>query len=180
LLGSRCRHRVAILGVASEVSRIANRTLTVDEADEFAGAAAVSLAGILVGGTVARSQTTSWARAARPPVADGSHYSVAFEMELDPSSYPGASRAAHFQEANQPFLSAMDGDEQFARTMQEFGVSFERTATGLAPRASPVGWTRHHAESPGVMQLVPRAQHTPGAIFWDELHPCGQGGYAIC
>jgi len=112
-------------------------------------------------------------------VPDGSFYSVAFETNLSSTSYPGLSRAAHFQEANEALLQAMEGDSGFAQSMQDMGVSLERTPTGLAPRQPPAGWTWHHAEQPGLMQLVPRAQHTPGSIFWDTLHPNGQGGYAI-
>jgi hypothetical protein len=112
-------------------------------------------------------------------VPDGSFYSVAFETNLSSTSYPGLSRAAHFQEANEALLQAMNGDSGFAQSMQDMGVSLERTPTGLAPRQPPAGWTWHHAEEPGLMQLVPRAQHTPVSIFWDTLHPNGQGGYAI-
>ena len=111
--------------------------------------------------------------------ASGDFYSVAYQTTLDPASYPGISRAAHFQEANEALLTAMESDPQLAQTMQQAGVNLDRTATGLAPRTPPEGWTWHHAEDPGVMQLVPRAQHTPGSIFWDTLHPGGQGGYAI-
>jgi RHS repeat-associated protein len=50
-----------IAGVASEYYRMAHDNLTVDEADEFAGAATVGLAGMLVGATAARIQTTSGA-----------------------------------------------------------------------------------------------------------------------
>jgi DNase/tRNase domain of colicin-like bacteriocin len=111
--------------------------------------------------------------------ANGRFYSVAFEMRLSPSSYPGVSRGAHFQEANEALLRTMESDPQFAQMMQNAGVNLERTAGGLAPRTPPMGLSWHHAESPGVMQLVPRAQHTPGSIFWDTLHPGGRGGYAI-
>src|SRR5262249_28494371 len=79
-------------------------------------------------------------------------------------SYPGVSRGVHFQEANEALLTAMEDDPQFAQMMQEAGVNLERTATGFAPRTPPAGWIWHHAEDPGVMQLVPRAQHTPGSI----------------
>ena len=111
--------------------------------------------------------------------ANGDFYSVAFEMRLSRSSYPGVSRGVHFREANEALLTAMEDDPQFAQMMQEAGVNLERTATGFAPRTPPAGWTWHHAEDPGVMQLVPRALHTPGSIFWDALHPGGRGGYAI-
>jgi hypothetical protein len=76
-------------------------------------------------------------------------------------------------------LTAMESDPQFAQMMQGMGVNVERTATGLTPRTPPAGWTWHHAEDPGVMQLVPRVQHAPGSVFWDTLHPGDRGGYAI-
>jgi len=112
-------------------------------------------------------------------VATGERYSVAFQTELKPTSYPGLSRGAHFQEANGNLLRMMEGDAQFAQSIRGMGIDIERTATGLVPRSSPNGWTWHHNAQSGVMQLVPRAQHTPGSIFWDTLHPGGQGGYSI-
>jgi hypothetical protein len=111
--------------------------------------------------------------------AGGDAYSVAFQTRLAPESYPGLSRAAHFQEANEALLQAMEGDAQFAKSMEDLGVSLERTPTGLAPRMSPADWTWHHADGLGEMELVPRYQHTPGSDFWDVLHPGGQGGYSI-
>lgn len=44
-----------------------------------------------------------------------------------------------------------------------------------------MGWVWHHDIEPGVMQLVPKSQHPniPGGIFWDTLHPGGQGGFSI-
>ena len=112
-------------------------------------------------------------------VADGSIYSTAFETTLKPTSFPGASRAAHFQEANEALLQSMEGSAEIASRMNGLGINLERTATGLAPRQSPAGWTWHHAPEPGVMQLVPRAQHAPGSIFQPTFHPGGQGGMAI-
>lgn len=105
--------------------------------------------------------------------------SAAFEMKLSETSYPGVSRQGHFQEANEALLRAMEGGAAFAQDMQSLGVNLQRTPTGLAPRISPADWTWHHAEDPGVMQLVPREQHRPGSIFQDALHPNGKGGYAI-
>lgn len=117
--------------------------------------------------------------AAKTVVPNGSVYSVAFETRLSPASYPGVSRGAHFQEANGALLRAMEGDAQFGQIMQQGGVNIQRTATGLAPRTPPPGWTWHHAPETGVMQLVPRTQHAPGSIFQNTLHPGGQGGYSI-
>lgn len=116
-----------------------------------------------------------------PSVAgpSGKFYSVAFETKLNPTSYPGVSRGAHFQEANGSLLRAMEGNAAFAQDMQSLGINLQRTPTDLAPRTSPSGWTWHHAEEPGVMQLVPKSQHQPGSIFQGALHPNGKGGYSI-
>jgi hypothetical protein len=108
---------------------------------------------------------------------NGNAYSVAFETRLSVNSYP--SRARHFQEANLALLKSMEESTQFSQMVQKLGINLERSPTGLAPRTPPVGWTWHHATESGVMQLVPRTQHTPGSIFWDTLHPGGQGGYSI-
>ena len=110
---------------------------------------------------------------------DGNFYSVLFETKLDPRSFPGLSRGAHFQEANEALLHAMEGDSAFANGMQGLGVDLRRTTTGLAPRVSPNGFTWHHAQDPGIIQLVPRYQHEPGSIFQGVLHPNGLGGYSI-
>jgi len=109
----------------------------------------------------------------------GQFYSTAFEMKLAPTSYPGLSRGAHFQEANGALLRATEADAGVASSMQQLGVNLSRTPTGLAPRTSPAGWTWHHAPESGVMQLVPRPQHAPGSIFQPTLHPGGAGGYSI-
>jgi hypothetical protein len=90
----------------------------------------------------------------------GDIYSVAFEARLSPSSYPNVSRGRHFQEANESLLKAMEGDAVFAQGMEGLGVNLNRTPRGLAPRTSPGDWVWHHAQEPGVMQLVPRSQRT--------------------
>jgi RHS repeat-associated protein len=113
------------------------------------------------------------------PPANPTAYSTAFEMRLKPSSYPEVSRARHFQEANESLLRAMEGDAAFASQMLGLGVNLERTATGLAPRTPPAGWTWHHEAEAGVMRLVPSSQHTPSSSFWDVLHPGGRGGFSI-
>jgi len=110
---------------------------------------------------------------------NGKFYSVAFEVKLSNGSYPGISRASHFQEANTVLLRSMEENVQFSEMMKTLGVNLQRTATGLAPRTSPPGWTWHHAKAPGIMQLVPREQHTPGSLFWKTLHPEGYGGYSL-
>jgi hypothetical protein len=93
------------------------------------------------------------------------------------TSYPG-SRSTHNQEANEGLFQATDSDDAFAQGMQNEGVDLQRTPTGLAPRTPPAGFSWHHAEEPGVMQLVPRQQHDQGSIFQNILHPNGRGGYS--
>jgi hypothetical protein len=110
-----------------------------------------------------------------PPT--GKFYSVAFEMKLKLSSLRKP-RRHHFQEANEALLRAMESDPEFARAMQKLKIVVRRTPTGLAPRTSPAGWTWHHAQEPGVMQLVPRSGHKSGTIFQGVLHPKGRGGYS--
>jgi A nuclease of the HNH/ENDO VII superfamily with conserved WHH len=107
----------------------------------------------------------------------GKYYSVWFETNLSPATYR-APRNAHYQEANENLLREMEGDADHARIMQDGGVDLQRTPTGLAPRTPPAGFTWHHAEEPGVMQLVPRQQHERGSIFQHILHPNGRGGYS--
>lgn len=112
---------------------------------------------------------------------NGKYYSVAFETKLNPKSYPGLSRRRHYQEANEALLRAIESDPEFAQGSQSIGLMMQRTPTGRAPRSPPAGWSWHHAEEPGVMQLVPRAQHKSGSIFQDVLHPhrYGGGGFSI-
>jgi hypothetical protein len=107
---------------------------------------------------------------------DGRFYSVAFEMKLKVSSYPGKSRPTHVQEANEALLGSVESSPEFARVMQQQGIKIQRTPTGLAPRKPPDGWTWHHADEPGVMQLVPRSQHGRETIFQGVLHPHRRGG----
>jgi hypothetical protein len=108
----------------------------------------------------------------------GNFYSVLSEIKLKPTSYPGRKRPAHYQEGNENLLQEIEAYADFARMMQEARVNLRRTPTGLAPRTPPVGFAWHHAEEPGVMQLVPRQQHDPGSIFQRILHPDGRGGFS--
>jgi A nuclease of the HNH/ENDO VII superfamily with conserved WHH len=126
---------------------------------------------------VGSASPNAWSAVVLGPT--GQFYSVAFETKLSPRSYPGVSRPAHFQEANESLLRTMEGQADFAGIMGDLRIGMERTSTGLAPRTPPAGWTWHHAEEPGVMQLVPRSQHAWESIFQDALHPNGRGGYSI-
>jgi len=108
----------------------------------------------------------------------GNFYSVLYETKLRPTSYPGRLRPAHNQEGNENLLQEMEGYADYARMMQDGGVDLRRTPTGFAPRTPPAGFSWHHGEEPGVLQLVPREQHDFGSIFQDILHPDGRGGFS--
>jgi len=73
----------------------------------------------------------------------------------------------------------MDSDAVFANSMSTLDISIPRSSTGAILGKSPTGWVWHHDIGAGVMQLVPKAQHTTGSMFWNTLHPNGVGGFAI-
>jgi hypothetical protein len=102
-------------------------------------------------------------------------YSVAFEMQLAPSEF-GLNRMRHFRIANQALAEARVANTELAQLVPQASVR------GTAPS----GWVWQHATTEqgagraGILQLVPKAQHTPGSPFWRTLHPLpnGGGGYA--
>lgn len=119
------------------------------------------------------------AKVAKPVGPSGRQYSVAYETTLPPSSYPVRSRELHNREAADALLREMEADAEFASMMGNLKVSLRRSSTGLAPRRSPRGWSWHHDQAPGTMQLVPREQHEWGSLFQGALHPNGKGGWSI-
>ncbi len=110
-------------------------------------------------------------------VADGKFYSTAFETTLAPTSYPGVSRYMHFKEAN----AALDAAMQSNPALSKLGISVPRSSNGSILGKSPENWVWHHDTGAGVMQLVPKTQHPniPGGIFWETMHPGGNGGFSI-
>ncbi len=140
-----------------------------------------------LGGSQARTAGTRIAaegvkkatQAAATATPKGQVYSVAAEVKLSPTSYPGVSRRAHIQEANEHLLGSMEADPSLAQRMGGMGIKIDRTVTGRSPSSPPSDWTWHHAPEPGIVQLVPREQHASGSIFQRTLHPGGIGGYAI-
>jgi len=115
--------------------------------------------------------------AAAKSVPDGKFYSVAYEMKLNPKSYPGKSSYIHFKEAN----LSLEGATKANPGLADLGISVPRSSAGSVTGKSPSGWVWHHDVEAGTMQLVPKAQHPniPGGIFWNTLHPGGMGGMSI-
>ncbi len=102
-------------------------------------------------------------------------YSVAFEMQLA-STELGLSRRAHFTIANDSLQAERAVNPALAELVSA------PAGSGLPPG----GWAWQHATigqgggRAGVLQLVPRSQHTSGSPFWPLLHPLpgGAGGYS--
>jgi len=128
------------------------------------------------------------------------NYSVWFETTIRPETYR-RSDANHFRQANRALNSAFEADreeitagnaELFARLQCEPGFARAMEAKypgiiehvrpgprdGMSPEAPP-GLTWHHVKGrPGVLQLVPTAQHQSGGPVQQSLHPEGTGGRA--
>jgi hypothetical protein len=110
-----------------------------------------------------------------PTPAKPSVYSVAYETRLTGSQL-GLSRARHFQIANEALQAERAANPALAALVPA-PVGWGR---------SPAGWTWQHATiaqgggEAGVLQLVPRSQHTSGSAFWSLFHPLpgSGGGYA--
>ncbi|UKB85362.1 HNH endonuclease [Chryseobacterium sp. MEBOG06] len=111
--------------------------------------------------------------------ADGAFYSVAFEMKLAEGSYPGVYRGSHFREANKALEAMMKTDTKFATSIGELGIVLPRSPAGSIIGKSPNNWVWHHQVDEGIMQLVPKPQHTVGSSFWKTMHPGNKGGFAI-
>jgi len=100
-------------------------------------------------------------------------------MKLASSSYPGVYRGAHFLEANKALSATISTDARFASSMSQLGVNIPRSSAGSILGKSPANWVWDHDVGAGVMQLVPKTQHTIGSPFWNTLHPGGVGGFSI-
>ena len=108
----------------------------------------------------------------------GQTYSVMYEMRLDPADW-GTSHSVHLNRANAALDAEMQSDPQFAAQVEDLIPGAGGSVSSVGARRTPLGWTWHHAAEPGLMQLVPEAQHTNGSIFWGAMHPNVRGGYAI-
>ena len=114
---------------------------------------------------------------------DSPNYSVATEVQLPSSAYPGVSRQRHNQISNQALHESFVADPAYAARMENLYpgiVDGVRPGTrGAFPRSAPTSdVTWHHGSQPGQMQLVPIDQHTAGGTIQGSLHPNGSGGFA--
>ncbi len=102
-------------------------------------------------------------------VGSGKAYSVAYQMKMQIPAVAEGTRSAHFRTANASLFASMDANPAFARAMQNMipGINSSR-GTAQAPNH----WVWNHlATEPGVMQLVPSAQHWSPNPLWSLFHP---------
>ena len=89
-------------------------------------------------------------------------------MEL-PNAIGVGDRRFHNLLANEALADAMSANAEFGASVRRFipDIGMSGRMTG-----SPgVGWTWHHAQEIGVMQLVPTVQHTATGPIRELLHP---------
>jgi len=75
----------------------------------------------------------------------------------------------------------MDSNAAFSQSVEGLipGLRYQLVGPRSISRGAPTGWTWHRAAEPGVMQLVPRIQHTVPGNLQQLFHPGGVGGYSI-
>lgn len=107
---------------------------------------------------------------------------VEAEVELEEAAW-GASRSVQNNRANAALEAALADDPALAVRLEELSPGAAEAVSRNGGRATPDGFTWHHAHSStvdgriGVMQLVPTEVHAPGSAFQELLHPGGIGGY---
>jgi hypothetical protein len=109
-------------------------------------------------------------------------YSVAVEVELPSTSYPGRTRMHHNRVANRALVDTIDNYPEFGTAMEQLIPDLRQQLVGPSgsiSKSAPAGWTwHHHPTRRGVMQLVTKAQHQSSA-YQHLFHPNRRGGYSI-
>lgn len=125
------------------------------------------------------SRFDSWAFTFDPLRMPRNAASTAFEARLPSSMYPDVAARLHFREANSQLLRAMDADAGFAQMMDDLipGIRGQLELPRSISTRAPHGWTWHHADEAGLLQLVPSNQHWD-PVLWRILHPDNKGGMA--
>jgi RHS repeat-associated protein len=111
-------------------------------------------------------------------VPSGKVYSVLFEMTLPATSW-GRSDYIHFKLANEAFIQALKASPSYRATVSQLMPNpIQQTERAIQRHGAPGDWVwHHHSMWAGVMDLVPKSQHTSGSVFWKTLHPENKGGY---
>jgi hypothetical protein len=161
----------AVAGAVNTINPLFHWGIGVVDAQEKANAGDTAGAAAAGTGVVLGVATTVLGGALGAGAETPRAYSVAFQTELDAAQF-GLSRARHFAIANDALARARAASPELADLVP-----------APAGRASPPpGWVWQHATAeqgrgqPGVLQLVPKPQHTGGSPFWRLLHPLPNGG----
>jgi hypothetical protein len=165
-MGDRYDTTNLVLGIQIGVANLMVR-------NDLAAAKELAAAGIAMsmqnGGSVGRAGGGK-PQALSKPQQIPTAYSVVFETSIPRTGI--GSRPGHKVLANDSLNKAMQ-DSEFAKILSSLGVN------PVKGSATPTGFQWHHAPGrPGVMQLVPESQHSPGTKFQEALHPGNKGGYA--
>lgn len=109
----------------------------------------------------------------------GNYYSVAFEVQMPMSMATRKSASAHIRFSNKALLKQLDDV-----ALKQMNIFMKRGSNGIGRMdlgRSPHKWVwHHHPDRVGVMQLVPKWQHSnSSSIFWKTMHPTGSGGMSL-
>jgi len=108
-----------------------------------------------------------------PVVGSGNAYSVAFQAQLPPENVRAKNRAAHFKKMNELLLARMDADTGFSRVVETLIPDIRSQLRGPKGGISvepPKNWQWHHNAKTGVLELVPKIQHTSGGKLYTLFH----------
>lgn len=118
------------------------------------------------------------ATASSKSIPNGSYYSVAFETKISSEIF-SKGYYSHFKAANTALSEASSSNPGLANQFSNLGINVPLTKAGSIAPKSPMNWVWHHDVNIGILQLVPKAQHATGSLFWRTLHPGGVGGMSI-
>ncbi|HKI00989.1 MAG TPA: Ig-like domain-containing protein [Thermoanaerobaculia bacterium] len=124
---------------------------------------------------------TGSGRANKAPL-DKAPYTIHFSVQLSPVDYPGVSDERHFQIANEALYKSFQASPEFAQEMEKqypgIVAGVAPGARGAFPRRAPTPDTtwHHHPTEEGVVELVPRDEHSGPGSQQEALHPDGRGG----
>jgi hypothetical protein len=123
------------------------------------------------------AEAAAEAAGAKGPIGpDGRAYSVAFSMQLANDDV-AAREKVHFNRGNAALDAAMNADPEFRAMMEQFSQGVSERVSSVGGRQNPEGWTWHHAQDYGMLELVRTVDHT-ASMYQDAFHPGGTGGYA--
>jgi len=102
-------------------------------------------------------------------------YHVFDTYELEPNKYY-SSDSKQFKLANESFLNKIKSDSAFRKNLYKRHPELEAWVKNGNRESSPKGFTWHHSQQPGLLELVDRYDHRHNSRYY---HVNGKGGRAI-